>query len=142
LLPFYEAYFSNYIEGTEFTLDEAASIVFDEQVPAGRPQDAHDILGTYRLVSDAGDMARTPADSDDVIRLLKSRHRRLMEARQDKHPGSFKERVNRAGSTVFVSPDLVEETLRRGFDAGRPLIDPFARAIYLGFLVSEVHPFR
>ena len=26
LLPFYEAYFSNYIEGTEFTLDEAAEI--------------------------------------------------------------------------------------------------------------------
>ena len=47
LLPFYEAYFSNYIEGTEFTLDEAAEIVFDHVVPQQRPKDAHDILGTY-----------------------------------------------------------------------------------------------
>jgi hypothetical protein len=40
-LPFYEAYFSNYIEGTEFTLDEAVGIVFHDRVPAGRSEDAH-----------------------------------------------------------------------------------------------------
>lgn len=141
LLPFYEAYFSNYIEGTEFTLDEAAAIVFEEQVPAGRPEDAHDILGTYRIVSDENEMMRTPADADELIRLLQARHRQLMEARPDKRPGRFKERANRAGSTVFVAPDLVEETLLRGFDAGRFLLSPFARAVYLGVLVSEVHPF-
>lgn len=141
LLPFYEAYFSNYIEGTEFTLDEAASIVFDEQVPVGRPQDAHDILGTYRIVSDDDEKARTPVDADDLIGLLKARHRQLMEARPGKRPGQFKERANRAGSTIFVSPDLSEETLRRGFEAGRALLDPFGRAVFLGFLLSEVHPF-
>lgn len=141
LLPFYEAYFSNFIEGTEFTLDEAAEIVFEARVPPDRPEDAHDILGTYRLVSDEHDKARTPTDAGDLIHLLRSQHRRLMEARPDKRPGRFKERVNRAGSTVFVAPDLTEETLRRGFDAGRNLVDPFARAVYLGFLISEVHPF-
>lgn len=141
LLPFYEAYFSNDIEGTEFTLDEAAAIVFEEQVPAGRPEDAHDILGTYRIVSDEHEMARTPGDANELIDLLRSQHRQLLEARPDKRPGRFKERANRAGSTVFVAPDLVEERLRRGFDAGRGLLDPFARAVYLGFLVSEVHPF-
>jgi Fic family protein len=141
LLPFYEAYFSNYIEGTEFTLDEAASIVFEEQIPTGRPDDAHDILGTFRIVSDADEMARTPRDAHDLIAILKGRHRRLMEARPEKLPGQFKERANRAGSTVFVAPDMVDETLRRGFDAGRGLLSPFSRAVYLGFLVSETHPF-
>lgn len=141
LLPFYEAYFSNYIEGTEFTLDEAAAIVFDDVVPSNRPQDAHDIIGTYRIVAVEREMTRTPESADDLVRLLKVRHRSLMEARPDKRPGQFEERANQAGSSLFVAPHLVEHTLRRGFDAGAGLVDPFARAVYLGFLVSEVHPF-
>ena len=141
LLPFYEAYFSNYIEGTEFTLDEAASVVFDQVIPEQRPEDAHDILGTYQLVNDPLEAARTPADEEELLDLLVSRHRTLMGGRPEKRPGLLKARVNRAGSTVFVAPDLVEETLRRGFVAGRGLIDPFARAVHMGFLVAEVHPF-
>jgi Fic family protein len=42
---------------------------------------------------------------------------------------------------VFVSPDLVEGTLRAGFEVGRNLRDPFARAVFMMFFVSEVHPF-
>jgi hypothetical protein len=59
LLPFYEAYFSNYIEGTEFTLDEAAAIVFAGDVPSDRPADAHGVLGTYEVVSDPLEIAES-----------------------------------------------------------------------------------
>lgn len=141
LLPFYEAYFSNFIEGTEFTLDEAADIVFEHKVPEGRPQDAHDILGTYQIVADAAEMSTVPRTADGFFELLKERHETLMGARPDKHPGAFKTRSNRAGTTEFVTPELVEGTLRRGFEIGSRLIDPFARAVYLAFLVAEVHPF-
>lgn len=141
LLPFYEAYFSNYIEGTEFTLDEAAAIVYAADVPAGRPEDAHDILGTYQIVADPTERSRIPADSDGLLELLLERHARLIGARPDKRPGRFKERANRAGATVFVAPELVQATLQHGFDIARPLLDPFARAVYMGFLVAEVHPF-
>lgn len=141
LLPFYEAYFSNYIEGTEFTLDEAASIIFDAAIPAERPEDAHDVLGTYRVVADPAEMARTPVGVDDLIELLKHRHATIMEGRPDKGPGRFKTRANRAGATVFVAPRLAEGTLRAGFDVGRSLLDPFARAVFMMFLVAEVHPF-
>ena len=141
LLPFYEAYFSNYIEGTEFTLDEAAGIVFDDVVPPNRPQDAHDIIGTYQLVAHAEERRRTPHDAEDFIATLLRRHKSMFEARPDVPPGRFKERANQAGSTIFVAPDLIEATLRRGFDIADGLIDPFARAVYLMFLVSEVHPF-
>jgi hypothetical protein len=141
LLPFYEAYFSNYIEGTEFTLDEAAAIVFDATVPSNRPADAHDVLGTYRLVADAGEMSRTPSSGEELIDLLSRRHATILEGRPDTNPGVFKTRANRAGSTFFVEPSLVRGTLLAGFDAGRPLLDPFARAAFAMFLVSEVHPF-
>ena len=33
-LPFFEAYFSNFIEGTEFAVDEAAAIVFENRLPS------------------------------------------------------------------------------------------------------------
>src|SRR3546814_14392522 len=44
-LAFFEAYFSNFIEGTEFTVDEAAEIVFEGVLHAERPAAAHDVLG-------------------------------------------------------------------------------------------------
>jgi hypothetical protein len=141
MVPFFEAYFSNYIEGTEFTLDEAEDIVFSGIVPAGRPEDAHDILGTYRLVADEGEMRVVPREADDLIEILLARHAAIMGGRPDKGPGAFKTRENRAGASVFVAPDLVRGTLRDGFEIARELRDPFSRAAYLMFLVSEVHPF-
>jgi hypothetical protein len=44
-------------------------------------------------------------------------------------------------STHFVEPELVAGTLAEGFDLGASLTSPFARAVFLMFLVSEVHPF-
>ncbi|MDE0374271.1 MAG: hypothetical protein OXI73_17235 [Rhodospirillales bacterium] len=62
-LAFFEAYFSNFIEGTEFAVDEAADIAFRGVVPNERPADAHDVLGTWRIVSDTREMGRTPTDA-------------------------------------------------------------------------------
>ena len=62
ILPFFEAYFSNFIEGTEFEVEEASAIVFGGKIPELRSQDAHDILGTYRIVADRKLMSRTPKD--------------------------------------------------------------------------------
>jgi len=140
-LAFFEAYFSNFIEGTEFEVEEAAAIVFRHAVPRDRPADAHDILGTWRLVSDPVEMSRTPADADELLDILRRRHAMLMAARPEKGPGTFKREANRAGQTVFVDPGHVEGTLRQGFDLYRSLEAAFARAIYMMFLVSEVHPF-
>ncbi|MGH8794634.1 MAG: Fic family protein [Stackebrandtia sp.] len=141
LLPFYEAYFSNFIEGTEFTLDEASEIVFEQHVLTDRPKDSHDILGTYELVSDVDEMARTPRDADDLVATLKARHSVLMARRPEALPGQFKTRANRAGLTEFVAPDLVEGTLRRGWEIAGELRSPFSRAVYMMFLVAEIHPF-
>lgn len=141
LLPFYEAYFSNYIEGTEFTLDEAASIILDGERPTDRPADAHDIIGTYQVVADETEMARIARSSGEFLDLLKERHATILVGRPEGRPGQFKGRPNRAGSSVFVAPPLVEGTLRAGFDIGAGMIDPFARAAYAMFVVSEVHPF-
>ena len=73
--------------------------------------------------------------------LLKARHAAIMEGRPDRRPGAFKETENRAGATVFVAPDLVMGTLAQGFDLYRSLETPFQRAVFMKFLIAEIHPF-
>ena len=140
-LAFFEAYFSNFIEGTEFAVDEAADIVFRGAVPNERPADAHDMLGTWRIVSDDGEMGRTPTDSRTLEALLMARHASVMEGRPDTRPGAFKQTANQAGLTVFVAPDLVTGTLAQGLRVCRSLETPFQRAVFMMFLIAEVHPF-
>jgi Fic family protein len=140
-LAFFEAYFSNLIEGTEFTLEEAERIVFDGVLPQQRPKDAHDILGTYRLVSDPEQRARIPHDADELLAILLAQHAMMLSERPEVGPGSFKVEPNRAGSTYFVEPDLVGGTLREGFRFYDSLPAGFHRAVFSMFLVSEVHPF-
>jgi fido (protein-threonine AMPylation protein) len=64
-----------------------------------------------------------------------------MAGRPEVRPGEFKTVLNQAGSTLFVSPDLVEGTLRKGFQWLEGLNNPFQRAVYMMFLIAEVHPF-
>jgi hypothetical protein len=140
-LSFFEAYFSNFIEGTEFSVEEAEAIVFRGDIPQERPDDAHDILGTYRVVSDRAAMVTVPAEFADFEELLRRRHAMVMEGRPDKNPGAFKTKLNKGGQTVFVAPDLVNGTLKLGFEFLQALAEPFQRAVFMMFLVSEVHPF-
>jgi hypothetical protein len=142
VLPFYDAYFSNFIEGTKFKVSEAEAIIFQHQIPVTRPADAHDILGTYRIVSSQEEMARIPENFGDFVSILKERHSIIMSGRPETQPGEFKEDANQAGNTVFVPPDLVMGTLEKGFDLYTKLTKPFARAVFMHFLVSEVHPFN
>jgi hypothetical protein len=140
-LAFFEAYFSNYIEGTEFGVAEARTIAIDGVIPASRPADAHDVAATYRLASDPANSSLVPRAPEELLEVLAARHRVLMAARPDKRPGQFKEQDNYAGGYRFVQPELVEGTLRRGFSALNALVDPFARAVAMMLLVTECHPF-
>jgi len=86
-------------------------------------------------------MMRVPSDFESFISLLKDRHAAFMEMRPGKKPGQFKTKENRAGSTVFVAPDLMQGTLEKGFEVYRGIESSLHRAIFMMFLVSEVHPF-
>lgn len=141
-LPFFEAYFSNFIEGTEFEVEEARGIIYEGVIPQERPEDAHDVLATFRVVSNSREMGTIPGSFEDLLRLLRIRHATIMELRPSLHPGEFKLNANKAGGTVFVEPGLVLGTLRRGFDNLAALKDPFLRAVYMHFMISEVHPFQ
>jgi Fic family protein len=139
---FYEAYFSNYIEGTKFAVEEARQIITTGEPMKSRDEDSHDILGTYHIVSSRTEMQRTPETTAEMLQILQYRHKILLSARTAKKPGEFKDQNNRAGDTDFVDFELVRGTLTRAYDYYRALRDPFAKAAYMMFLISEVHPFN
>lgn len=139
---FFEAYFSNFIEGTTFMVSEAEQIIFEGKVIPNRTEDSHDILGTFQAASQAP-WRNTPARSENAfLAWLKSVNALVMKLRPDKQPGEWKDKVNQAGSTVFVDPALVQGTLREGFSRIHALEDAFAKALMTMFVVAEVHPFQ
>ena len=140
-LAFYDAYFSNFIEGTEFAVAEAADIVFRGRIPSERPADAHDVMGVWRLVSDDARMRSAPSNAAAFVNALRQRHAVVLAGRPELRPGAFKRVPNQAGATLFVQPEDVRGTLERGFELGRSLETPFQRAVFTHFLVAEVHPF-
>ena len=141
MFSFFESYFSNYIEGTEFEIEEAKQIVDTGISIPKRTEDSHDIMGTFKILSNRQEMSRIPQTESEFINILRYRHSVLLEGRPNCNPGSFKTVKNRAGNTEFVSPELVEGTLNYGFKMYRNLREPFARAIFMMLLCSEVHPF-
>ncbi len=138
---FFESYFSNYIEGTQFEIEDARQIIETGIPMPSRNADSHDVLGTFQIVASRREMRRTPSNADDFMEILQDRHRVVMAARPDCAPGEFKMQNNRAGDTHFVDCTLVRGTLRKGFEYYRSLEHAFAKAVFILFLVSEVHPF-
>jgi len=138
---FFESYFSNYIEGTEFHIDEAKQIIVSQQPMLARNEDSHDILGTYKIVSNLKEMHVTPNTAEKMIEILQYRHSVILNARINSTPGIFKDKNNFAGKTEFVDKDLVKGTIIKSFDFYRAIRHPFAKAIYMMFVISETHPF-
>jgi Fic/DOC family len=141
VFAFFEAYFSNFIEGTEFGLEEAREIVFEGTLPEERPADAHDILGTFEVLTDRDTRARVPESADDLIDIAADLNRRILGGRPEVNPGRFKTVANRAGGTLFVDPGMVEGTLRQAWSFYATLGPGFSRAIFALFSLAEIHPF-
>lgn len=139
---FFESYFSNYIEGTTFLVSEAEEIVFEGKFIPNRMEDSHDILGTFQAAMSAPWRDQQAATADDFLRWLKNVNALVMQSRLEKNPGEWKNENNQAGSTLFVAHELVQGTLREGFERIQALEDPFARALMTMFVISEVHPFK
>lgn len=93
-LSFFESYFSNFIEGTEFGIEEVRRIAADGEVPADRPADARDLAATNQLTSDPVDQFRTHRSGDQLVENLADRHRVLMAVRTIKRPWEIRVKPN------------------------------------------------
>lgn len=137
---FLESYFSNFVEGTRFSIEEAEEIALQNKIVPSRPKDSHDILGVFNLILHPHFRSSPPAPAD-ILEGLRERHRRMLEGRPEINPGEFKEKTNFAGATQFTDPGFVRGTLLEGVKLASGVPEGIARAIFYAFLVSEVHPF-
>ena len=138
---FLESYFSNFIEGTEFDVDEARGFVLEGKPITERPKDSHDIIGVFRQAANPGWANQTLSAGEGVLHQLRQRHADQMKERPEVGPGEFKTLANRAGHTEFVAPRLVRGSLVEGSKLLTSVPAGTARALMAMFLVSEVHPF-
>jgi hypothetical protein len=138
---FLESYFSNFVEGTEFAIEEARDIALNGRIVEQRPKDSHDILGVFTLAVQSPWRDTVPPFGADFPAELAKRHAVMMEKRPECTPGHFKIEPNRAGGTWFVDPQFVRGTLIEGSSLARSIPEGLPRAIYYAFLLSEVHPF-
>ncbi|WP_206668794.1 Fic family protein [Lacisediminimonas profundi] len=138
---FLESYFSNFIEGTEFDVQEARGFVLDGKPIEDRPKDSHDIMGVCRQALSPAWVNQTLSSGEPVLAQLRARHADQMAERPEVSPGEFKVKSNRAGNTEFVVPKLVRGTLIEGSRILPSVPAGTARALLAMFLVSEVHPF-
>jgi Fic/DOC family len=141
LQAFVETYFSNYIEGTEFEIEEAHDIVVNGRPMKYREDDSHDILGTYQAILKSKQSPVIPASAATFLEQLQEWNRQVIESRLEKNPGEIKTEANRAGQTYFVSPEMVVGTMMKGYETIMSAATPANRAALATFVVSEVHPF-
>lgn len=137
---FLESYFSNYVEGTRFSIEEAEGIALHNKIVPNRPQDSHDILGVFKLILHPHFRSSLPAPAD-LLDGLRERHRLMLERRPEANPGEFKVQTNFAGQSKFVDPGFVRGTLLEGVKLASSVPEGLARAIFHAFLVSDIHPF-
>jgi hypothetical protein len=141
MFAFVESYFSNYIEGTTFTVEEAEDILFHGRIIPNRSEDSHDIKGTFDAALRDPLYSKVPGTAEEFLAWLQRANAMVMQARTDRLPGQWKVLANQAGSTLFVLPELVPETLRKAWSMMSLLQLPMQRALYMMFVVSETHPF-
>lgn len=142
MFAFVESYFSNYIEGTTFTVEEAEDIVFRGKLIPLRQADSHDIKGTFDAAARDPFYSKPPESEEAFLEWIRQADAKVMSARPDRSPGEWKQQPNQAGNTFFVLPELVEGTLRKAWSLFAAMDLPMQRALLAMFIVSEVHPFQ
>jgi hypothetical protein len=106
-----------------------------------REDDSHDILGTCQAILKSKADPAIPQNFEAFAAQLQAWNRQVIESRSAKHPGEFKSAANRAGNTIFVTPELSLGTLEKGYEIIMSAPTPEQRAALATFVVAEVHPF-
>ena len=107
--------------------------MFDGIIPEARPQEAHDVLGTYEALTNPEMMGRQLTDVADFTAVLLHHHRTIMHGRPDKRPGQLKLDANRERGVQVLPVRRVADHLVHALQERRPGRTPTA-----GGAVEEV----
>lgn len=139
---FFEAYFSNCIEGPDFHVSDAEEIVFKSKLISSLTENSLDMLGTFQAAMQTPWRNQPPQTAEEFLLSLKNINAIVMRYRLDQNPGEWKDQNHQACETRFARHQFVQSTLLEGFEFIQILKDPFARALMTMFVISEVQPFK
>ena len=144
---FFEAYFTNFIEGTRLDLHDAYGLM--ENPPRRlntHPKDEHDVAAMLDMIQDdTKRLALSLEDhsAEDWMEALLTTHGKLFVHRKDEvMAGYFKNAVNRVGNTIFSAPDQVVGSLRKIHSLLLELPRSAQRATLAHNAFVSVHPFN
>lgn len=142
---FWESFYSNYIEWTRFSIEDAYGIL-EKWIVETRPKDSHDFLDNYNFISKLYpyifQQKYKPQinTADEFIEYVKNIHKKLTTNTLNEDSWVFKKVKNMAWVTVFVDPEKVEWTLRMAHHIANDL-NLLQKALYFHCVITEVHPF-
>jgi hypothetical protein len=142
MFAFVEIHFSNTIEGTTFTVEEAEGIVFNGKLVPQWRKDSHDVRGTFDAAARDPFYSQPPATRQAFREWIRQANAKLLGARAAASPDEWKQRSNPASSTFFVLPERVEGTLCNAWPLFATMELPMQRALRAMFVVSGAHPFQ
>lgn len=134
---FFEAYFSNYIEGIEFNYEQTKHLLLEGKIIKSRREDSLDLINTFKFLKNPIDL---PEKETDYLEFCKDVHSQILAGRKNINPGKIKNENNRVGSYQFVDKSQVEGTFRQATIIGQEL-SGFEKAIFYAYVISEIHPF-
>lgn len=142
---FFEAYWSNQIEGSTLTIGEAQQVAtIEEYQPRteGKQKDALDLRGTITAASDSRWSNINPTHIDRWRTTLLQRHQLMMAHRPEKLPGQWRDDDVMVGEKTFMPPGYVEPALRTGHTWIMHCNPGLSRAIMTMWMTVDIHPFR
>lgn len=138
-LGFLESYFSNYIEGTKFSPQEAISIIYHNNKYI-QHKDIHDITQHYKISVLNHKKPNNLNSFDDFKIFILNIHRELFKY-SEKSYGEFKTKPNYVGNYEFIKPEKVELMLKYFFEKSKEF-NGFKKAVFLKIAFIFIHPFE
>jgi hypothetical protein len=141
-MAFFETWFSVTAEGLQADLADCKQMIATNSITAHHREDAATFLGSFQIVSNQDEMMETPDYAARLIELLQSRYNDMTQADLFGVKKEYRNHNSLQTNTRIVDFDLIKGSLIKAFDYYNALQEPFARAVYMLFMITEISPFE
>lgn len=145
---FWESYYSNYIEGTEFEIEEAIEIVNTNKIYKWKEIDTYHVRNYFNFIQKTYKKIYWNKEYflnlnvDEFVKIIKIIHKNITSP--SNIAWKFKTKVNRVWTYYYVFPENVIDTLSIWHILAMDLLkneEPILAYLFYHFLISEIHPF-
>ncbi len=141
-LAFFESWFSATAEGLQLDMADCKQMLLTQTLTAHRKEDAAKLLGYYQIVSNQDEMMVTPEFPARLIELLQSRYNDMTQSGLFGLKKEYRNHNNIQVNKKTVDHELIKGSLIKAFDYYNALQEPFAKAVFMLFTITEICPYE